>query len=213
VPDEGHPPGRRGAGRQCYQPDTAVLTTDLVGATGRVRIADAVALRSGADLTEDTSPARAELVRSAVALAVFAMRRIGFASGAAGQRQHDVDGEVLGCAHRWLRSGGEMAPWLWSGLTGPAGAWQRPDQGIWEVRSEGRMFPYSAGMSQVALDRAAGIGERLGLPGPIADRRAAAEHVPQAFSHIGVMSSGVTLARATAGDSHDRPARDLRRDG
>ncbi len=374
--------------RQRYEPDTAVLTTELASVTGRVRITDALALRSGADLTDDTPAARSELIRSAVVLdgdvrmrmdirprgdtqvtplfsglelqvpgrpelrlhlrsnrplnglnstyelhcgerldlvlswgrfhrhhrfdaetvlrdtaeawrrwmthftyrgpeeslvrraaitlklcddwvngslvaaptsslpapvggvrnwdyrytwirdaafTVFAMRRIGFrdeadaflgwvldafeqsraprimydlggspvpdevedaelggyrrsapvrwGNGAADQLQHDVYGEVLDCADQWLRAGGELQPALWDDLTGLADtagkAWQQPDQGIWEVRSEGRVFTYSAGMCQVALDRAAGIGERLGLPGPIAAWRASADRVRQ----------------------------------
>src|SRR5262252_2935453 len=40
--------------RQCYEPDTAVLVTELAGASGRVRITDALVLRAGADITEDT---------------------------------------------------------------------------------------------------------------------------------------------------------------
>ncbi|MBF9067176.1 glycoside hydrolase family 15 protein [Streptacidiphilus fuscans] len=92
-------------------------------------------------------------------------------NGAADQRQHDVYGEVLDCADQWLRAGGELEPALWAGLARLADtaqtAWLEPDQGIWEVRSEGRVFTYSAAMCQVALDRAAHIGERLtsaGLP-------------------------------------------------
>jgi GH15 family glucan-1,4-alpha-glucosidase len=100
-------------------------------------------------------------------------------NGAADQRQHDVYGEVLDCADQWLLPGRELQPALWSGLAelaeSAAYAWQQPDQGIWEVRSEGRVFTYSAGMCQVALDRAAAIGERLGMSGPIATWRAAAE--------------------------------------
>ncbi|OLF14232.1 glycoside hydrolase family 15 [Actinophytocola xinjiangensis] len=372
--------------RQRYEPDTAVLITDLVGATGRVRLSDALTLRPGADLSDDISAARGELVRSAVVLAgdvrlrvdlrpfggaqvrslfsglelrlsqrqeprlhlrsnrpltslsdtydlragerldlvlswgrshrhhrfdadttlrdtadawrrwmshlryagpeeplvrraaitlklcddwangslvaaptsslpapiggvrnwdyrytwirdaaftVFAMRRIGFAheadaflgwvldafeqsrvprimytvdggpvpdevedpvlagyrgsapvrwgNGAAHQRQHDVYGEVLDCAHQWQRRGGRLEPSLWSGLSALADAagqaWREPDQGIWEVRSEGRVFTYSAGLCQVALDRAAGLGERLGLPGPTRAWRASAERL------------------------------------
>ncbi|MGP3915559.1 glycoside hydrolase family 15 protein [Nonomuraea sp. 10N515B] len=93
-------------------------------------------------------------------------------NGAADQRQHDVYGEVLDCADQWLRTGSELQPELWAKLAEladtAATAWQEPDQGIWEVRSHGRVFTYSAGMCQVALDRAAAIGDRLGLPGPIA---------------------------------------------
>jgi GH15 family glucan-1,4-alpha-glucosidase len=58
-------------------------------------------------------------------------------------------------------------------------AWRQPDQGIWEVRSEGRVFTYSAAMCQVALDRAAIIGERLGLPGPVPAWQAAAGKLRQ----------------------------------
>jgi GH15 family glucan-1,4-alpha-glucosidase len=87
-------------------------------------------------------------------------------NGAADQRQHDVYGEVLDCADQWVKAGGQLQPALWNSLSALADAagraWREPDQGIWEVRSEGRVFTYSAAMCQVALDRAATIGERLG---------------------------------------------------
>ena len=54
--------------RQRYEPDTGVLVTDLRGATGTVRLTDALALRPGADLTDDVPAGRGELVRSAVVL-------------------------------------------------------------------------------------------------------------------------------------------------
>ncbi|MFF2662878.1 glycoside hydrolase family 15 protein [Kitasatospora sp. NPDC058032] len=102
-------------------------------------------------------------------------------NGAADQRQHDVYGEILDCADQWLRAGGEIQPALWAGLAGLADAaeqaWREPDQGIWEVRSAGRVFTYSAGLCQVALDRAAQIGERLGLPISTGRWRASADHL------------------------------------
>ncbi|MET8160586.1 glycoside hydrolase family 15 protein [Sphaerisporangium sp. NPDC005289] len=102
-------------------------------------------------------------------------------NGAADQRQHDVYGEVLDCADQWLRTGHELQPALWNGLAelaeSAAVTWRQPDQGIWEVRSEGRVFTYSAGMCQVALDRAATIGERLGRPEEIATWRATADEL------------------------------------
>src|SRR5215469_3492311 len=104
-------------------------------------------------------------------------------NGAADQRQHDVYGEILDCADQWARSGGQLEPSLWAALAQLADmageAWRHPDQGIWEVRSEGRVFTYSAAMCQVALDRAAAIGERLDLPGPIPAWRSAADKLRQ----------------------------------
>jgi GH15 family glucan-1,4-alpha-glucosidase len=52
--------------RQRYEPDTAVLHTEMASATGRVRVTDALALRAGADITDDAPAQRGELVRSAV---------------------------------------------------------------------------------------------------------------------------------------------------
>jgi alpha,alpha-trehalase len=92
-------------------------------------------------------------------------------NGAADQRQHDVFGEVLDCADQWVRGGAQLEPTLWSRLAELAEAaernWRKPDHGIWEIRSEGRVFTYSAALCQVALDRAAAIAERLCLAGPL----------------------------------------------
>lgn len=100
-------------------------------------------------------------------------------NGAAEQRQHDVYGEVLDCAYQWVRGGGPLDEHLWARLAVLADlavdAWRLPDQGIWEVRSEGRVFTYSAGLCQVALDRAARLAERLDLPGRAPTWRRAAE--------------------------------------
>ena len=48
------------------------------------------------------------------------------------------------------------------------------------MRSEGRVFPYSAGLCHVALDRAARLAEQLGLPGPVSRWRDAAAAVRDA---------------------------------
>jgi GH15 family glucan-1,4-alpha-glucosidase len=102
-------------------------------------------------------------------------------NGAADQRQHDLFGEVLDSAEQWVQAGGKLDPSLWDRLAGLAEAarrsWREPDQGIWEVRSEARVFTYSAGMCQVALERAASLGEQLDLPGPIGGWRATAAEV------------------------------------
>ncbi|HKE52131.1 MAG TPA: glycoside hydrolase family 15 protein [Actinomycetes bacterium] len=106
-------------------------------------------------------------------------------NGAVDQRQHDVYGEVLDCADQWVRGGGQLEPTLWSRLAGLAEAagrtWRQPDQGIWEIRSEGRVFTYSAALCQVALDRAAAIAERLDLSAPVAQWRSAAANIRTAI--------------------------------
>ena len=102
-------------------------------------------------------------------------------NGAADQRQHDVYGEILDCAYQWVRGGDRLDEHLWSRLASLADlamdAWRLPDQGIWEVRSEGRVFTYSAGLCHVALDRAARLAEQLSLPGPVSKWRRAADQL------------------------------------
>jgi alpha,alpha-trehalase len=50
--------------RQFYEPDSGVLVTDMRGKSGLLRLTDALTLRSGADLIEDTPAGRGELPRS-----------------------------------------------------------------------------------------------------------------------------------------------------
>jgi GH15 family glucan-1,4-alpha-glucosidase len=89
-------------------------------------------------------------------------------NAAADQRQHDVYGEIMDCAYQWTAHHGSMPEGLWSELSLLADAagreWRTPDHGIWEVRTSGRPFTYSAALCQVALDRAARMAERFGLP-------------------------------------------------
>ena len=113
-------------------------------------------------------------------------------NGAADQRQHDVYGEILDCAYQWVRGGGRLDEHLWARLASLADlsidAWRLPDQGIWEVRSEGRVFTYSAGLCQVALDRAARLAEQLNLPGPVSKWRRAAGELRDTISRAPGMS-------------------------
>lgn len=90
-------------------------------------------------------------------------------NAAADQRQHDVFGEVLDCAYQWVVRGGQISEQLWERLRvfveGARREWRTPDQGIWEVRTSGRTFTYSAALCHVALDRGARLAERLGVRG------------------------------------------------
>lgn len=92
-----------------------------------------------------------------------------FGNAAADQHQHDVYGEILDCAWQWASGGGDIGPRLWKRLARLANRadreWEHPDAGIWEIRAAGRPFTYSAALCQVALDRAARLSRRQGLPG------------------------------------------------
>ena len=97
------------------------------------------------------------------------------------QRQHDVFGEILDCAYQWASGGEEIDVALWKklrDLTDSAGReWREPDHGIWEVRTAGRPFTYSAALCQVALDRGAKLSERFGLPGNAKGWRSEADKI------------------------------------
>jgi GH15 family glucan-1,4-alpha-glucosidase len=102
-------------------------------------------------------------------------------NAAAEQIQHDVYGEILDCAYKWAAYRGEIDEALWQRLRrlieAAARKWRNPDQGIWEVRTPGRVFTYSAALCQVALDRGARMAERFKLPGEAAMWRAAADKI------------------------------------
>jgi GH15 family glucan-1,4-alpha-glucosidase len=94
--------------------------------------------------------------------------RIG--NGAYDQFQLDVFGEVLDCLHlgRHLGLADEAGDWRIERelLARLEAVWQRPDEGIWEVRGPKRHFTHSKLMAWVAFDRAVKDVERFGLDGP-----------------------------------------------
>ncbi|HEX8201305.1 MAG TPA: glycoside hydrolase family 15 protein, partial [Isosphaeraceae bacterium] len=91
--------------------------------------------------------------------------RIG--NAASDQFQLDVYGEVLDSLYQCRRCGMESSR---AGLNlGKAllefleSAWERPDEGIWEVRGPRRHFTHSKVMAWVAMDRAVKAIEQFGL--------------------------------------------------
>ena len=87
------------------------------------------------------------------------------------QFQLDVYGEVMDAMHTARRSGLPPDDDAWKVEQLLAGfvetAWERPDEGIWEVRGPRRHFTHSKVMAWVALDRAIKAVERFGLAGPV----------------------------------------------
>jgi GH15 family glucan-1,4-alpha-glucosidase len=99
--------------------------------------------------------------------------RIGNAAHA--QFQLDVYGEVLDALHVARRAGLAADEDAWRVerelVKFVESHWDRPDEGIWEVRGPRRHFTHSKVMAWVALDRAVKAVERFGLPGELAQWR------------------------------------------
>ena len=112
-------------------------------------------------------------------------RPVRWGNGASEQEQHDVYGEIIDCAYQWTRHHGELDEALWTSLRqlieGARTEWRTPDHGIWEVRTLGRPFTYSAALCHVALDRGVRLAERFGLAGDTAGWRTEAERIHKAI--------------------------------
>lgn len=99
-------------------------------------------------------------------------RPVRIGNAAHGQLQLDVFGEVMDAMHQ--ARCGELTPreadWAFQRalVTHLDSIWQRPDEGIWEIRSDARHFTYSKVMAWVAFDRAIRAIETFKLPGPLA---------------------------------------------
>ncbi len=105
--------------------------------------------------------------------------RIG--NGAADQLQIDVYGEVIDALHQARRHGLEPDPVAWdvqcTMLRWLEKAWQRPDEGIWEVRGGRAHFTHSKVMAWVAFDRGIRAIEEFGLPGDAQRWRSIGEQI------------------------------------
>src|SRR5579884_3242086 len=117
-------------------------------------------------------------------------RPVRVGNAAAGQYQLDVYGEVMDALHQARTMGCEISAAA-GGVIGPSGVrrpqraedsawdlqvalmefletgWERPDDGIWEVRGPRRHFTHSKVMAWVAVDRAVQAVKNMGLPGPL----------------------------------------------
>jgi GH15 family glucan-1,4-alpha-glucosidase len=99
-------------------------------------------------------------------------RPVRVGNAASKQFQLDVYGEVLDAMHQSRCMGLHEGKANWglerALLSFLEKAWERPDEGIWEVRGPRRHFTHSKVMAWVAFDRAVKAVERFGLKGPVA---------------------------------------------
>ncbi len=123
-------------------------------------------------------------------------RPVRIGNAAADQLQLDVFGEVMDALHQ-ARVGGlnhSAAGWnLQKALLARLETiWQRPDEGIWEVRGGRQHFTHSKIMAWVAFDRAIKSTEAFGLEGPVERWRAI-----RAAIHAEVCDKGFDRQRGT----------------
>ena len=102
-------------------------------------------------------------------------------NAASEQLQIDVYGEVMDALYQARVHGLPLEQPAWALQKVLLGyleeAWQKPDQGIWEIRGERRHFVHSKVMAWVAFDRAVRTVETQGLDGPVDRWRAQRDEI------------------------------------
>jgi GH15 family glucan-1,4-alpha-glucosidase len=95
-------------------------------------------------------------------------RPVRIGNGAYKQLQLDIYGEIMDSVYLFNKYGSPIAYDLWSHLRGllnyVCDNWQRPDEGIWEVRAGQQQYVYSKLMCWVALDRGLRLAEKRSFP-------------------------------------------------
>lgn len=118
--------------------------------------------------------------------------RIG--NGAALQYQADVVGEVLVALAAGRAAGLEESAFSWplerAMVARMLDQLDRPDNGIWEIRGEPRMFTHSRVMMWAGLDRAVRAVEEHGFDGPVDRWRAARDALRAEIDEQGVDPDG-----------------------
>ncbi len=97
--------------RQYYEPDTGILVTEMRSNTGLVRLTDAMAFRSGADLTEDVSAARRELLRTVDVVQGRVRVRVSLEPRGGADLERRSDGLRIRCHGQ-----GDLGLHLWSSI-------------------------------------------------------------------------------------------------
>jgi GH15 family glucan-1,4-alpha-glucosidase len=95
--------------------------------------------------------------------------RIG--NGACDQLQLDIYGELMDSVLIYDKHGEPISYDFWTNIVTLiewlCKNWQKPDEGIWEVRGGARPFLYSRAMCWLAIDRAMQLARRRSFPAPL----------------------------------------------
>jgi GH15 family glucan-1,4-alpha-glucosidase len=108
---------------------------------------------------------------------------VNIGNGAYEQFQLEIYGELASAAYELVRSGHKLSPdvakWVEWVADHVIDVWERPDEGIWEIRGEPQHFVYSKAMAWLALDRAILLAEQYGLEGDVARWHEERERIKQ----------------------------------
>lgn len=95
-------------------------------------------------------------------------RPVRIGNSAYNQLQLDIYGELMDSVYLYNKYGSPISYELWTHLRHLVGwvceNWQKPDEGIWEVRGGRQHFLYSKLMCWVALDRALRLADKRSFP-------------------------------------------------
>ncbi len=98
-------------------------------------------------------------------------RPVRIGNGAADQLQLDIYGELLDSVYIYNKHNGPVSYDFWMNLVRIVNwvctHWQRPDEGVWEVRGGRREFLYSRVLCWVAVDRGIRIAQQRSFPAPL----------------------------------------------
>ena len=121
-------------------------------------------------------------------------------NAASKQFQLDVYGEVMDTLHLARAAGLEPEPAAWNIqialLRFLESNWQRPDEGIWEIRGPRRHFTHSKVMAWVAFDRAVKDAGRYGLDGPVERWRQVRDAIHAQVCESGFDARGNTFVQS-----------------
>lgn len=96
-------------------------------------------------------------------------RPVRIGNAATHQLQMDLYGTLMDAVYLYNKHGTSISYDLWMNLCRlldyVCGNWERPDEGIWEVRGGRHHFVYSKVMCWVALDRGIRLADQRGFPG------------------------------------------------
>jgi len=128
-------------------------------------------------------------------------------NAASGQLQLDVYGEVLDLLYQAHRTRLKSSAPVWDVekalVNHLATIWDRPDDGIWEVRGGRRQFTHSKVMAWVAFDRAVRSVEDFGHDGPVEHWRQLRDEARDAICHEGFNAKMGSFVQYFGGNTLD----------